>query len=190
MDYANGKIYKLVSNMTDKIYIGSTTQPLSKRKFTHKADYNFWLSGKRRYVSSFEIFQVGGDIEIVLIEEFPCASKIELESRERFHIENNVCVNRFIPAQTHEERLEKAKAYREANKEQKGAYREANKEAIAKQTKDYREANKEAIREHLKAYYKANRETIRAKVKERVNCPHCNKELNRGSLSGHIKTQH
>ena len=38
MDYTNGKIYVMRSNKTDKIYIGSTTQPLFKRFFQHKVN--------------------------------------------------------------------------------------------------------------------------------------------------------
>ena len=38
VNYQNGKIYKLVNNVNDKIYIGSTTQKLCNRKNTHKND--------------------------------------------------------------------------------------------------------------------------------------------------------
>ena len=37
--YANGKIYTIRSHQTDKYYIGSTTQPLSKRFYQHKQLY-------------------------------------------------------------------------------------------------------------------------------------------------------
>ena len=36
-DYENGKIYKIVNDVDDDIYIGSTTQPLCKRFGDHKA---------------------------------------------------------------------------------------------------------------------------------------------------------
>ena len=39
--YNNGKIYKIVSDSTDKIYVGSTTQPLSKRHYEHKKNFQF-----------------------------------------------------------------------------------------------------------------------------------------------------
>ena len=35
VNYSNGKIYKIVSNNTDKIYIGSTTVKLAVRKARH-----------------------------------------------------------------------------------------------------------------------------------------------------------
>ena len=40
MKYANGKIYKIQSNVGDKVYIGSTTQvKLSYRLAAHKCNY-------------------------------------------------------------------------------------------------------------------------------------------------------
>jgi hypothetical protein len=190
MDYANGKIYKLVSNMTEAIYIGSTTQPLAKRKHCHKASYNRWINGKGVFISSCELFKLGGTIDIILIEEFACKSKMELERRERYHIERTDCVNKCIPVQTHEERLKYEKEYRAANREAileyKKVYRGANREAILEYQKEYYELNRDAISE----YYEANKEKILDRQKERVNCPHCQKEMNRNSLSRHIKTQH
>ena len=46
MDYKNGKIYKIVSDLTDKIYIGSTTQPLYKRHSKHKGNYKQYIRVK------------------------------------------------------------------------------------------------------------------------------------------------
>ena len=37
-NYQNGKIYKLVNDLDDQIYIGSTTQSLAVRKGGHKRD--------------------------------------------------------------------------------------------------------------------------------------------------------
>ena len=46
-DYSLGKIYKLVSNQTDDIYIGSTCQKLlSTRLCGHIQDYKRWVEGK------------------------------------------------------------------------------------------------------------------------------------------------
>ena len=55
-DYQNGKIYKIVSNQTDKIYIGSTACPrLCTRLAQHKSNYNQWKRGKYCKMTSFEI---------------------------------------------------------------------------------------------------------------------------------------
>ena len=46
-DCSLGKIYKIVSNQTDDIYIGSTCQKLlSTRLGKHRDDYKRWVEGK------------------------------------------------------------------------------------------------------------------------------------------------
>lgn len=109
-NYQNGKIYKLVSNVSDKVYYGSTTQSLSLRKSGHKKTYNKIKKGdvKRGKVSSFDLFEEG-DVDIVLIENFPCESKEELHARERHYIENNECLNKNIPGRTRKEWKEQNK---------------------------------------------------------------------------------
>ena len=57
MDYKNGKIYTIRSHQTDEIYIGSTTQTLTKRLSKHKTDYKYWKNGKQHYISSFELIR-------------------------------------------------------------------------------------------------------------------------------------
>jgi len=125
MDYKNGKIYKIVSHQTDKIYIGSTCTPLRKRLWYHKADYRKWKRGKHTYTTSYEIIQYG-DAEIILIANAPCNSKEELHSIERSYIEGTECVNKNIPGRT-------MKEYTEANKEKRKAYYQANKKKIIAQ---------------------------------------------------------
>ena len=149
-DYQLSKIYKLVSNHTDQIYIGSTCQSLAKRKGGHIANFKSFLKGNRGLTTSFKLIELG-DIDIVLIEECPCDNKDQLHARERFHIESNDCVNKFIPGRSKKE-------YEEANKEKIKEYEEANKEKIKERKKVYRELNKEIINENAKQYYQENKE--------------------------------
>jgi hypothetical protein len=93
-NYQNGKIYRIHSYQTDLVYYGSTTEKLSRRLSGHKSNIKSGSS-----VSSKRIFEYD-DVMITLIELFPCNSKSELESRERFYIENNQCVNKQIPTRT------------------------------------------------------------------------------------------
>ena len=37
MDYKNVKIYLILNNVNDDIYVGSTCQPLSKRFYEHRS---------------------------------------------------------------------------------------------------------------------------------------------------------
>lgn len=124
-NYENSKIYKLTSLLTDDIYIGSTTLSLSLRKANHRRLYKSYKeNGKSRYTTSFKLFELG-DVDIILIEEVKCNNKEQLHARERFHIENNECINKVIPLRTYKE-------YYQNNKE-----KELNR--IKKYTKEHRE---------------------------------------------------
>jgi hypothetical protein len=92
--YRNGKIYRIVSNQAYQQYIGSTIQPLKYRLSGHVRDFiRFQRSNQdsnysnSQYISSFEILKFS-DAVILLIEEYPCASKLALETREGYHIRN------------------------------------------------------------------------------------------------------
>jgi hypothetical protein len=129
-DYQQGKIYKLISPHTDNIYIGSTTkQYLSQRLTSHKSYYNFFKKGKiNRRVSSFVLLDLG-DVEIILLESYPCNSKDELEARERYWIEQNknLIINKNIPTQTVKERNNRNYAINHENlKERSRIYRQQN----------------------------------------------------------------
>ena len=161
VNYANGKIYRIVCNISGKQYIGSTTQSLSMRLAGHKKDYNYFLKGNKNWITSFEIIK-NNDYSIILIENVNCNCKEELFKRERFYIESMSCVNRHVPTRTFAE-------YYEANKEHiqewNKQYREANKQEISEQRKDYYEANKDKILELRKDYYEENKQEISERKK-------------------------
>ena len=77
----------IVCNITGDTYYGSTAQTLEKRMYKHR---------QLRYASRDIILR--GDYTAIWLEDWPCNSKYELERRERWWIENNVCVNKNIPA--------------------------------------------------------------------------------------------
>ena len=174
--YASGKIYKLVSNMTDKIYIGSCCVPLRQRLFNHKYQFNHWKDGRRKTVSSSSIlFELGGDVQIILIEDFATDSKDKLLARERFYIESTPCVNIYRPIVFEFERAEFAKQYTEANKEHiratSKAYRSIpeNRERLNATRKQYHLLNKEKDNATNKQYHLDNREVILQKQREHYN---------------------
>ena len=94
VNYADGKIYRLVCNTTGLTYYGSTVQSLYKRLYSHK---------KLKLNCSSKIIIEADNYEIVLVEAFACKTKEELHARERFYIESNECVNKVIPTRTHKE---------------------------------------------------------------------------------------
>jgi group I intron endonuclease len=84
LSYASGKIYKLVNDVNDNLYIGSTTQALSKRMVQHRSD----AKRMRQCKVHIAMNAIGvHHFSIILIEAFPCASKDALEARE-FEITN------------------------------------------------------------------------------------------------------
>ena len=120
--YKNGKIYKLVSDVSDDVYYGSTCLPLAKRLYAHKRDYKRYKRGMFNYVTSFKVLNHGlAHVDIILVEEYPCQNKMQLLKRERRYIESNDCVNKHIPCRTDAE-------YYEANKDKIKAYRETHKD--------------------------------------------------------------
>lgn len=136
--YHGGKIYALRSPSTDKIYIGSTTQPLYKRKAGHKKK-------KENEISKLD------DFYIELIENFKCENREELNKREGELIrQNEKCINKRIAGRT-------IKQWSEDNKEKIKKYKEENKEKIKENTKQWRKDNKEKIKETQKKYYEANK---------------------------------
>jgi len=110
--YKNGKIYALFGN--SNMYIGSTITTLANRLSRHKSKSN---------VSS-SINCIAEDCRIVLLENYPCHSRYELERRERTWIETyySINVNILKPAMNTEEKLrlnaECSRRYRENHKEQ------------------------------------------------------------------------
>lgn len=153
IDYGKNQNYKLGSPHTDDVYIGHTTQPLHKRKAQHVCD----AKDPNRNCTS-QLIVNAGDCYIILLEDFPCKNKKEATARERWWIENNPCVNKYIPGRSMEE-------YHVANKEKYnklnlGYYYDNKEHLLAKQIKYYHD-NKERISAKAKIY----RDKTKAKTK-------------------------
>tara|TARA_R110001592_G_scaffold346885_1_gene639753 strand:+ start:106 stop:558 length:453 start_codon:yes stop_codon:yes gene_type:complete len=121
VNYQNGKIYKIYCDENDDIYYGSTTQELYMRLRQHKT---------LKYVSR-NIMKNTYHIE--LVELYPCNNRIELETRERYYIENNKCVNNYIPTRTKKEYEEQ---HRQQARERTKKWVEKNKEYAKKQNRE------------------------------------------------------
>jgi len=76
-DFSNGKIYKLVCDVSDSFYVGSTTTALSKRRFQHS---HHPMPGVKLLFD-----EIGWkELKIVLVEAWPCNNNEELRQRERY----------------------------------------------------------------------------------------------------------
>jgi hypothetical protein len=131
VDYGKGKIYKIVVNNTEdeyRPYIGSTTNEyLSKRFVEHRSKYKKYKNGTNKsVVTSFTLFDKYGveNCEIVLIENYPCATKDELRARERYWFDNIENCNKCRPmkmdadkSEVHKEQYQRhLKLHPDANK--------------------------------------------------------------------------
>lgn len=99
VNYNNGKIYKIVSNTKDDIcYVGSTTkQYLSQRMDVHRNEFKKWQkNNNQRKTTLIELFEKYGveNCKIILIENFPCNSKDELEKKEGEYVKTLNCINK------------------------------------------------------------------------------------------------
>ena len=151
--YENGKIYKIVCNITGLVYIGSTIEPtLAKRLTKHKSQYKIYNGTKSHSITSFKVLE-NNNYDIVLVESYPCKNKDELKSKERYYIETIECVNKQIPGRT-------IKEYYEGNKETKLEYQkkyyDTNKDLIIEKQSQYQQkryqANKEVYLEKQRKY--------------------------------------
>lgn len=93
--YQNGKIYKIISSQTDKIYIGSTYETLTERFSRHKNHFKGdSLPGK---MSSVEMLKYD-DAKIILLQNYSCDNKRELHKKENEYIllNRDICVNKKL----------------------------------------------------------------------------------------------
>ena len=148
VNYSNGKIYKIVCSTTGLIYIGSTAKEfLSQRLNKHRGTYKRWKNDNTNpYTTSFKVLE-NDNFKIVLLELVNCNTKNELHTRERFYIESNDCVNKYIPLQSDKE------------------YYDSHKEAICERVKERYEKNKDEINKKRR---EKNKDEINKKRREKA----------------------
>jgi hypothetical protein len=178
VNYQNGKVYKIINENNEIVYIGSTTEEKLCRRYNghkHKAPNH----------------------KIILIENYPCNSKEELCMREQEIIEEHSDLlnkkraysseeqKKITKKQTGKEYYQNNKEYLNKNRKQyRKEYYEKNKEILSEKKKIYNEKNKEKQLEK----YKKNKNEISEKRKVKVICTFCNSEIRLDSLKRHQKT--
>ena len=114
IDYSNGKIYKIINDTSDMVYIGSTCSILRQRFHAHKRIYKSHCDGNYKKVPSNSRYIFDDNIEtskIILLESYSCNSKDELLLKEREWLEKYIemgknVVNCYKPILTTEEKKE------------------------------------------------------------------------------------
>ena len=138
-DYKNGKIYCIRNNINDDIYVGSTTQRLSKRMAKHREDSK--RENKMHSIFYSKVNEIGIEhFYIELIEDCPCDTLEQLLKREGHYIREMGTLNHKIAGRTHKE------------------WEQDNKDKLQIYQKEYAKQNKETIKEYRTEYKQVNKE--------------------------------
>lgn len=194
--YTKSKIYMIYNDVSDKCYIGSTTQTLKTRFSQHKS---IWRRQRNNCERSSIIFEESQEAtKIKLLEECSCENKRSLHERERYWIKyfEEKSVNKFIPLRTSKEYEQDSKE--KINKRKRQYYKE-NKDKLRAKDRIYEEQNREKIKERKRKYYLANKERINQrclKYKQRhpdvyvkrIQCI-CGVEYTKSNKAQHEKTE-
>ena len=165
-NYQNGKIYCIKNYITPDIYVGSTTQALSKRMEKHRASMNCEKRGNGRLYQKMR--ELGMEnFYISLLEKYACNDIEELRAKEGEWITKvgnlNVRIAGRTPEQYRRDTLENKKEY---DKE----YHKNNKEKRSEQAKDRYEEKKDYIKQKSSDNYYKNKEAIREKRNAKCHC--------------------
>lgn len=171
-----GRIYKIIPNEGNEIYVGSTFNRLSDRFRRHKIDYKQWKLGKKDGCSVFELFDKYevDKCEIMLIKEYEVVDREHLEMYETLWIYKMKSVNKLMPFGKGIKELEKRKMRLYC-----AQYYQTNKERLDKKKKEYYEATKDRFAQHYKEYNKKRNS-------QRVKCPICDTIMNRSRIHIYI----
>jgi len=165
-----GKIYRIWSPNTDKVYIGSTCRDIRRRFTSHNVHRKRWMQGKcTNTCTSFEIL-AHGDAKIEIIEEDEFLDKQHMLEREKYWINKLNTVNKFSPMRTYEER----RRYNNENKK-----KNYNTETVRRYNRTYKINNKEKVKE-------LNNKS----ASMRLPCETCGILMRRDCLRRHMQRKH
>ena len=174
-DYQLAKIYKLINDIDDDEYYGSSTFPYLTDRFRCHRNCCKDLSGRRNSILYKKMREIGVEhFKIILVEQFPCNSKEELNIREQYYLDlHKPKLNEFNAV------LQDNEFYKE-NKRKK--YLE-NKVEVLKKHKERYEEKKDEILEKQKEYYIKNKH----KIFEQITCE-CGCIITKKCLKRHFTT--
>ena len=182
MDYKNAKIYQLVNDITDDVYIGSTCQPLSKRMAEHRTSMR---SKRDSHLKLYQkMLEIGVEhFNIYLIKETPCENKEQLRAIEGEYIRERGTLNGHIAGRN-------MKTY---GKEMRDIHREKYRERINSYTMN----NKDKLSEYARDYYNDRKEEIKQKERDKyaemtkikLTCVICGAKHNKKNTPLHLRSR-
>jgi hypothetical protein len=179
-DYNNSKIYTIRCKVDNSlIYVGSTTQPLSKRMVEHRSKHN-----KEKYDSYTKPLYIKmrefgiENFYIELYEDYPCERKEQLEKKEGEITREIGNLNKVVAGIQ----------WRTNKKENDKNYYDENKIEILEKNKIYRQENKTFVNQLSKKYYEDNKLKISEQAKKEHVCL-CGCKVRSDGIRQHLKTQ-
>ena len=109
-DYSKAKVYKILYDIDDACYIGSTSQTLSKRMSKHRQD----MKSEVKHHRPLHMHMIEHGIDnfyIELVANFPCESVELSRKREGELIRKVGTLNKIVAGRT---KMEAQQAYRDA----------------------------------------------------------------------------
>ena len=172
-DYSKGKIYQIKNTMNDLVYVGSTANTLERRMAKHKQDMKKEGVKHRKLYSLMN--EIGADKFFVeLIEDYPCASKLELLAREGFYVRERGTLNKLIPGRTAHEYKHK--------------WHKENIERIHEAKKEYYQQHRDYTLNKAKQYYAENKQQRQEARNIKIICDKCGCEVSYSNKTRHQKT--
>jgi hypothetical protein len=163
-----GKVYKIIHNQSNVIYIGSTFQDLKYRWSSHKSIFKTWSEKgeTKRGISIYRYFEKYGvcNFKMVLIKEYEVCDRYHLQVYEQLWINKLRPCNEISPFSLPMKKMRRILDARE--------HRKKYPERVLAGSKSYREKNKEEIE---------------AKKKQKIVCE-CGTYSTNGHLARHQRT--
>ena len=176
-DYSKAKIYKILNDVDDDVYVGATCQPLCVRMVEHRRARNgtFKLYKKMREVGVEHFY-------IELVKETPCENKEQLNAIEGEYIRKLATLNTRIEGRT-------KKQYVEDNREKKVEYDKQRREEKGDEINEKRRNKYNNDEEYRLQTNKLCKEHYEKHKNETEVCNICGVEFKCLQRSCHIQTK-
>lgn len=159
-DYSQGKIYRIDSE--NGTYIGSTVHDLEKRLYDHKSSLKSYKAGKVRFITSHIVLDAP-DVEMRLVEDYPCSTRNELLLREKYWInffsERMEIVNKCNPIREEGDKQAYHKAYYERIKDTE-EFKEQQRQQYQRKKETQTREQKDEINQKVRDLYANNAESL------------------------------
>ena len=161
-DYSNGKIYCGRNNVDDDLYIGSTTQALSKRMVKHRSKV------ESKEANHYKLYQKMKNIGVEnfyveLVRDFLCETLEQLRAEEGKFIRETGTLNVMVAGRDKKQHYEENKDEILAKQEERY---EDNQEVILSRNKEWRDEHQEEQNAYHKNYRENNKERV-AEIKNK-----------------------